>query len=299
MARQRLIPDGDEFFTLRVKYPEHERIAALGRAEPKWLHTVALAHCNGHLTDGHIDPFRLKIILAVADLSRPMVWVGKLVEVGLWVELADGHYAIRDYLDYNPSAASVKALRESRREAGRLGGIAKAEASAVASASHLPQQTPSRVEVDLEVEKKEQDPKPTARMDQVLLVTAAWTANAPPLIQHRESYFANPKTIGVVDRKLRLYHAPDLIEAVACYATVLGGSEYRWDFSWTLVDFLNRGLDKFVPEARPLENFRIKETAGPNMKYGQRDVSSEELLALADRLDAERFADERRQLAPG
>ncbi len=42
----------------------------------------------------------------------------------------------------------------------------------------------------------------------------------------------------------------------------------------------------------PVENVK---PAGPNMKYGQRDVSSEEFYALADRIEAE----ERRQLEVG
>ncbi len=45
----------------------------------------------------------------------------------------------------------------------------------------------------------------------------------------------------------------------------------------------------------PVEN--VKPT-GPNMKYGRRDVSSRELLELADRLQAERLETERKALAP-
>ena len=302
MKREGLIPRSDEpFFTLRIKYPEHERIVALERAEPKWLHTVALAQCNGHLTDGHIDPFRLKVIVAIADIPRPNVWIKRLVEAALWVELGDGHYAIRDYLDYNPSSASVKALRESRRAAGRLGGQAKAEANAVASAT--PSATTdggskSLADKKLEVEvEKEQDPKTIARMGNVQLVADAWWTHAPPLIGHRDSYLTSTKTRSAVEGALCTYPVEDVVEAVANYAEVLGGPEYRWDHSWTLIDFLKRGLDKFVPEAKPLDNFRIKanRNGGPNMKYGRRDVSAAEMLALADRLEAT----ERKSLAAG
>ena len=131
-------------------------------------------------------------------------------------------------------------------------------------------------------------------------IVATWISHAPPLMRHRDTYMAAGKTRSAVERALNTYPVEDIAEAIRSYATVLGGSEYRWDYSWPLVEFLNRGLDKFVPEARPLENFRIKATGnGPNMKYGRRDVSSAEILALGERLKAERIEDERKQLASG
>lgn len=121
-------------------------------------------------------------------------------------------------------------------------------------------------------------------------VCSAWEAHAPPLVQHRDAFYADRKTFGVVERKLRTYPAAVIAEAIANYATVLAGDEWMWTHSWTLTDFLNRGLDRFVSEARPLENFKRGGT-----KFGRRDVSAREFSDLADRLEA----DQRREIESG
>ena len=129
-------------------------------------------------------------------------------------------------------------------------------------------------------------------------MTEAWIAYAPPLIVHRAAYLADSKTVAAVERSLRVYPVDDVRSAVEAYAAVLGGSEFRWDHSWTIRDFLQRGLDKFVPEARPLDNFR----RGPNMQYGRRAINHTDWDALSDRIEAEeakQLASERKALASG
>lgn len=88
-------------------------------------------------------------------------------------------------------------------------------------------------------------------------VSAAWKEKAPPLIQHRDSYLAAGKTRTAIRAALRVYPADVVAEAISNYATCLGGAEYRWSHSWTLVEFLKRGLDRFVPEADPLRRERV------------------------------------------
>ena len=109
-------------------FPEHEKVLALKGAGAKWLHVVALCQCAANLTDGVIDPKRLKVICAIADVHRPAHCVRQLVEAGLWVELENGGYRVRDYLDYNPTAAEVKEKRAARQAAGRAGGLASGQA---------------------------------------------------------------------------------------------------------------------------------------------------------------------------
>lgn len=104
-------------------FPEHERIIGLPGPAAKWLHVVALCHCAKQLTDGHIEPFRLKVICTVAEVPQANVQIKELVKAGLWLDNGDGSYEVRDFLDYNPSAAEVKDLRAARSEAGRLGGV--------------------------------------------------------------------------------------------------------------------------------------------------------------------------------
>lgn len=94
------------------KFPEHDRIVGLPGPGAKWLHVTALCQCAAHLTDGHIDPFRLKVIVAIAEVPKAAFQVTQLVESGLWESLGDGAYQIRDYLDYNPTASEVKKKRD-------------------------------------------------------------------------------------------------------------------------------------------------------------------------------------------
>jgi len=83
-------------------------------------------------------------------------------------------------------------------------------------------------------------------------------SSAPPLIRHRDEYFRSTDTKRAVARAAQKYPLPDVVVAITNYATVLGGDEYFWGHSWTMCDFLKRGLDKFVDEAHPLENFRVR-----------------------------------------
>lgn len=131
-------------------------------------------------------------------------------------------------------------------------------------------------------------------VDERSKIVAAWKSLAPPLIEHRESYFAESKTKASIDRALRTYPVEAVIAAVENYAAVLDGDEYRWDYRWTIVDFIKRGLDRFVPEADPLRNFRVR-----GERFGRRDVSSREFRDAADRLKDERENSERRELESG
>ena len=97
--------------------------------------------------------------------------------------------------------------------------------------------------------------------ESTLLVMDAWLTLAPPLIDHRPPYLREIPTIRAVNRAVERYDEDTVILAIHHYATVLGGDEYWWDHRWTLIDFLKRGLDKFVPEAKPLDNFRHRATA--------------------------------------
>lgn len=96
-------------------FPEHEKMLALS-VGAKWLHVVALCQCASNLTNGYIDPVRLKVICAIADVPRPAACIKQLVEAGLWIERVGGGYDVKDYLEYNPSAETVKAEQAKARE---------------------------------------------------------------------------------------------------------------------------------------------------------------------------------------
>jgi hypothetical protein len=50
----------------------------------------------------------------------------------------------------------------------------------------------------------------------------------------------------------------EIFKAFQNYSIVINSDDYFWDYKWTMEDFLQRGLDKFVNEALPLENFKNK-----------------------------------------
>lgn len=52
------------------------------------------------------------------------------------------------------------------------------------------------------------------------------------------------------------YTTQDLLQAIDNYHQVLNSDEHFFSYRWTLTDFLSRGLERFMSEARPLENFR-------------------------------------------
>jgi hypothetical protein len=97
-----------------------------------------------NLTDGFVPsgmPARL--------CDDPDTAVRELVRRGVWKK-ASGGYRFHDWKDYQPSAASVRSLREKRAEAGKRGGQAKAAkqtaSKRLASASPVAKQnaTPTR-----------------------------------------------------------------------------------------------------------------------------------------------------------
>jgi len=60
----------------------------------------------------------------------------------------------------------------------------------------------------------------------------------------------------VIVRTLRSYSVEETCKAIANYAEILHGQEYYWTYKWTLVDFLKRGLVKFMDLEVARANYR-------------------------------------------
>lgn len=119
---------------------DHPKVLAAGLAAIG-LHVVALCYCNSKLTDGAVPK------AAVRLLGGTTAQAARLVAAGLWQSTDDG-WLIHDFLDYNPSRASVMEHRqrvsEERSKAGRIGGIAAAIAKQRASKSPANGKQPSQ-----------------------------------------------------------------------------------------------------------------------------------------------------------
>lgn len=87
----------------KIKRAWRQQRAAVG------LHAMAVTYCSRHETDGRVDVDWLEEKLP-KDSEREKV-LRVLVDVGLFVEVDDEHYRVKDYLDFNPSKATLDAKR--------------------------------------------------------------------------------------------------------------------------------------------------------------------------------------------
>lgn len=97
------------------QFPDHPKVLALGRDRlaAMGLWTIGSCYAARFLTDGFIPAS------ALPSGSRRLA--ARLIEVRLWDE-APGGYRIHDYHDYQPSRVQALAVKQTRAEAGRIGG---------------------------------------------------------------------------------------------------------------------------------------------------------------------------------
>lgn len=93
-------------------YYRHPKSRAIGR-DGRALHLASMCWCAANLTDGIIRRSDLPLLLAEAEVKRPVVDV--LVEHRAWLDHPDG-WEVKDFLAYNRSAASVRAERDEAAE---------------------------------------------------------------------------------------------------------------------------------------------------------------------------------------
>ena len=76
--------------------------------------------------------------------------------------------------------------------------------------------------------------------------------NTKGIINHRKK---NPKMEYAIKKAIKDYGEEEIINAINNYAIVVKSEKYWFSYSWTLTDFLKRGLDRFIDESKPLRNF--------------------------------------------
>ena len=90
--------------------PESLKVAPLtDRSFRLWMH--ALCYCSRAKTDGRV-PAALVLSLSPSANRRS---VDELVNAGLFEPVEDG-YLVHDYLDYNPSRARIRELKDAAKE---------------------------------------------------------------------------------------------------------------------------------------------------------------------------------------
>ena len=103
--------------TRKIKRAWRRNRAAVG------LHSMSIAHCNLHETDGLVDLDWLEEKLPDPDERREVLAV--LVDEGLYHPTPDGDaFVLHDFLEHNRSRAAREELRQAKVDAGRKGGSA-------------------------------------------------------------------------------------------------------------------------------------------------------------------------------
>ena len=86
--------------------------------------------------------------------------------------------------------------------------------------------------------------------------------NKQGIIIHRKFDSLKPN----INAALKLYKEYEIKKAISNYKTVLKGDEFYWTYRWGLKDFLQRGLENFTEENKPLDNYKNKEKKEPEME---------------------------------
>jgi hypothetical protein len=146
--------------------PNHRKVGPLTDAAFR-LHVTAACWCVNEELDGKI-PANIPGTLTAAPRGKALERiVTELLDAGLWDAAEEGGYLIHDFLDYNPSAAHSKAVREAKASAGAAGGKAKASgghSKNLPGASPGAKQPPGKEEANGQHDAK-QKPSPTPISD--------------------------------------------------------------------------------------------------------------------------------------
>lgn len=100
--------------------------------------------------------------------------------------------------------------------------------------------------------------------------------NEQKIIIHKKITSKRKKVIDKV-LKTKDYSQEEIFKAFQNYATALHSPDYFWNYTWSMEDFLQRGLHKFVDEVSPLTNLK----ANPPFSDSQPTSLSEAKLSSA------------------
>ena len=149
-------------------FHEHPKILAVpakDRTAAKGLFLDGLLYASRNLTDGRMP----KGFVAETDMRIAEI----LVSVGLWHD-SDLEFKIHDYTDWNRSKSDIEKLREVRKAAGSMGGIASGKSRREANAK----QKRSETNPDTDIERsKNSCPKRTS--DETDALFAGWYSKYP------------------------------------------------------------------------------------------------------------------------
>jgi len=106
------------------------------------------------------------------------------------------------------------------------------------------------------------------------------------------------KTITKIEATLKEYLPEIIIKAIENYGEIVKHPElYFFTYKWELLEFLQRGLRKFVDEAQPFENFKTKNSGYQVSQIGKSETKPDaeywaEYFKKRDEFKAKGFSEE-------
>lgn len=85
--------------------------------------------------------------------------------------------------------------------------------------------------------------------------------NKQKITVHRQ---LNDKIKRKINSALRNYSVKEIKTAIDNYSLILKSNDYYWTYKWTLIDFLQRGLEKFLNWETAKNNYLSKKKEEPN-----------------------------------
>lgn len=212
-----------------------------------------ICYSSGFLTNGILTKAQQRIVGASPKIRS------ELVGSGLWIEDGDV-VVIHDWDDHNGDRDRREKERR-EKDAARKRLERQSSKCPTDSPPDSPPDSSEDVHTDvtMDVQAVTVDGLKVSKKDQLLFSPRRVWRSSDPLIRHRDSYFEKPQVVAAYRAALRVYDEPSVLKAIENYAAVLGSKQHFFSYSWTFVDFLKRGLDKFVDEADPWSNFRVKD----------------------------------------
>jgi hypothetical protein len=221
---------------LDEQFPEHDKVMDLTDRAFR-LHVTALCYCARNLTNGFLEPKHVKVVCAVVQVARPARFIDELVAADLWIVTDEG-YAIKNYLDYNPTKDHVDKKRAEARE--RMKRLRSERTSGERSQEH-------DANVSANVREKFADALPSPTLGLSLAPSPSRDAahgreKKPPVDRLVAACGGGPEVVMKLERTIRRWRSPvgDLEYAIDC-AT---GPGVRDPLSVVLAELKKRGQDR-------------------------------------------------------
>lgn len=106
--------------------------------------------------------------------------------------------------------------------------------------------------------------------------------NESEIINHRR---LTDKMKTKINTRLKEYSEEEIIKAIRNYGKIVNGKEYYFDHKWTLVEFLDRGLERFIDFEVAHNNFIDKKGGGLSAsRSGDIQTEHKENIERAERI---------------